>query len=128
MTDVNEAYAPHIVDPDAPQPDMSSEEIRDFADKVAEMYPELVRKPATPAMVAKLTVAQWAKHFADTDRKLIDNAIRSGLIGGLDNTEIARKVIGSLQLNGIDGATEITRQQIIRLARVAVAPRKVRGK
>jgi hypothetical protein len=79
-----------------------------------------------PKQIARLTVAQWAKYFAEKDRTLIDNAIRGGVIAGLESTEIARKVIGSLQLNGLDGATENTRQQIMKLARVAVARRKKR--
>jgi hypothetical protein len=70
------------------------------------------------------TISEWAHFFSQQDRALIDNAIRSGVIAGIDNTEIARKVIGSLELNGIDGVTEITRQQIARLGRVAVSPRK----
>lgn len=76
------------------------------------------------------SLAQWAAAIADADAKRIDNAIRTGLIGGLDNTEIARNVIGSLQVRGVDGVTEITRQHVIRLGRAAIKPlirRKARG-
>jgi hypothetical protein len=68
------------------------------------------------------SLAQWAQAIATDDAKRIDNAIRIGLIGGLDNTEIARNVIGSLQLRGVDGVTEVTRQHVIRLGRAAVRP------
>lgn len=65
------------------------------------------------------SMAQWAAHMVATDITRIDTAIRNGLLGGLDNTEIARKVVGSLRLRGVDGATEITRQRIIQLAKAA---------
>ena len=73
-----------------------------------------------------LTLAQWAAYFAKTDVARIDNAIRTGLIGGLDSSGIARKVVGSLGLNGVDGVTEITRQQIRQLARRALRAAKMR--
>jgi hypothetical protein len=76
------------------------------------------------------SLAQWASWIAATDQKVVDNAIKIGLTGGLDNTEIARKVIGSLELRGADGATEVTRQHIIRIGRAAIKPlihRRTRG-
>lgn len=76
-----------------------------------------------PVQLEGFSIAQWAHYFSTQDRGRIDAALRSGLVAGLDNTEIARKVIGSLQLLGIDGVTEITRQHIARLGRVAIFPR-----
>jgi hypothetical protein len=70
------------------------------------------------------TLAQWASHMATTDLTRIDTAIRTGLLGGLDNTEIARKVVGSMKLHGVDGATEITRRRIIQLAKAAARETK----
>lgn len=77
-----------------------------------------------PAPLAGMTVAEWAHYFSQMDRQRIDMAIRHGLISGLDNAEIARKVVGSLQLLGIDGVTEITRRHIAQLGRIALSPRK----
>lgn len=96
------------------------------AEAEAELPPELQwdLRGRVPAEMAGFTIAEWASYFSKMDRERIDTALRSGLIAGLDNTEIARKVIGSLALNGIDGATEITRQEILRLARIAVSPKK----
>ena len=70
------------------------------------------------------TFAAWAAYFAQSDIARVDGAIRSGLISGLDNTEIAAKVVGSMKLRGVDGVTEITRQQIARLGRVAIKRRQ----
>jgi len=73
------------------------------------------------------SLARWAAFFAKTDIARIDNAIKTGLIAGLDNTEIARRVIGSIGLRGIDGVTEVTRRRIAELGRLALKERKGRG-
>lgn len=77
-----------------------------------------------PAGIRGMSMARWASYFANSDTARIDNAIKTGLIAGLDNTEIARKVVGSASLNGVDGVTEITRQQIGRLGSAALNPRE----
>ena len=76
------------------------------------------------AKVLGHTLATWAAYFVKTDLARIDNAIRTGLISGLVNTEIARRVIGSVGLRGVDGVTEITRQQIAHIGRIALKPRR----
>ena len=73
-----------------------------------------------PFKVGKFSIAQWAAFMAQDDRSRIDNAIRSGLIGGLDNTAIARKVVGSAGMRGVDGVTEVTRRRIAHLGRAAI--------
>ncbi len=83
--------------------------------------------PAKIRLIDGHTLAQWAAYFVQQDAARIDTAIRTGLISGLDNMEIARKVIGSLRLHGVDGVTEITRQHISHLARTAIKPRKARS-
>ncbi len=127
MTERELTY-PWVEDPDAPGDIqvMSEDEADAAAESIAESYPDLVKLPPTPKMLAKMTISAWAKHFVEKDRALIDNTIRNGVMAGRDSTEIARQVIGSLQLNGVDGTTEIIRQQILKLARVAIAPRKRR--
>lgn len=74
--------------------------------------------------VRGVSFAQLAAFFIEEDLARIDNAVRSGLIGGLDNTEIGRKVIGSMGINGIDGVTEVTRQRIAHLGRMSVKPKR----
>jgi hypothetical protein len=70
--------------------------------------------------VLGLSLAPWAHHFIREDARNIDNAIRTGLIAGLDNAEIARKVVGSMGLNGVDGVTEFIRHKIGHLGRAAI--------
>jgi len=81
-----------------------------------------------PFRVAGNSLAAWAAYLARDDKSRIDNAIRSGLIGGLNNVAIARKVVGSAGVRGIDGVTEITRQRVAHLGRAANKRRILRKK
>ena len=71
-----------------------------------------------PIMGQSLDV--WAREFVKSDLEGINTAIRVGLVNGLDNVEIARKVVGSMAMNGIDGVTEYTRHKIGHLGRAAI--------
>ncbi len=72
------------------------------------------------------SIAVWAKTFAEKDTASIRTAIVSGLSDGLDNTEIARKVVGSMGMNGVDGVTEFTRRNIAHLGRAAIKESRAR--
>lgn len=69
-------------------------------------------------------LATWARAIVQQDAQRIATAISVGLSAGLDNTDIAHSVIGSRRNNGIDGATEITRQHIYRLGHGLLQKRK----
>lgn len=73
------------------------------------------------------SLAMWAKTFADKDATLIKQAIVSGLSDGLDSTEIARKVVGTMGLNGVDGVTEATRLHVAHLGRAAIKESRLRS-
>ena len=66
------------------------------------------------------SLATWAQYFAKYDLANIETAIRTGLIQGLNNLEIARKVVGSMGLQGIDGVTEYTRHKIASLGKMEI--------
>jgi hypothetical protein len=72
------------------------------------------------------SLATWASTLTTHDAMMIESAISIGLTSGDDNTDIAHRVIGSRRLNGSNGATEITRQHIIRLGRGYLRKRKSR--
>lgn len=71
-------------------------------------------------------LATWARSIAQQDAQRIATAISVGLTSGLDNTDIAHRVIGSRRNNGADGATEVTRQHIYRLGHGLLQKRKSR--
>jgi hypothetical protein len=73
------------------------------------------------------SLAAWAQEFAREDARNIDTAIRVGLTEGHKSDEIARKVVGSMGMNGIDGVTEYTRHRMGHLGRAAILA-IVRGK
>lgn len=71
-------------------------------------------------------LAAWAQNIAAMDAERIHTAISVGLTAGEDNTDIAHRVVGSRRLNGSNGATEITRQHILRLGKGLLHSRKGR--
>ena len=85
-------------------------------------------KGLPPPEFSGYSLAQWAAYFAADDAARIDGTIRAGVISGQSAPEIARKVVGSANMNGIDGQTEITRRKIARLGVAAIKPPKVRRK
>lgn len=72
-------------------------------------------------------IATWARDIAYQDAERIHTAISVGLTAGEDNTDIAHRVVGSRRINGVNGATEITRQHILRLGKGLLHKRKVHG-
>lgn len=80
----------------------------------------LVRSRIGDVKIMNQSLAVWAQAFARLDLETIRTAITTGMINGLDNTEIARKVVGSLALNGVDGVTEFTRHKIAHLGRASI--------
>ena len=87
-------------------------------------------KGVPPPEFSGFSLAQWAAYFAADDAVRIDGAVRGGVLSGLGGPEIARKVVGSANMNGIDGQTEITRRKIARLGVAEIRPpirRKKRG-
>lgn len=72
------------------------------------------------------TLAAWAQNIAAQDAERIHTAIGVGLTAGEDNTDIAHRVIGSRRMNGVNGATEVTRQHVIRLGKGLLHYRKSR--
>ena len=88
----------------------------------------IVRSRLGDGPVLEKSLAAWAQYFAREDLKNIRTAISTGLIAGLDNTEIARKVVGSMGLNGVDGVTEFTRHKIGHLGRAAIKASIMRKK
>jgi SPP1 gp7 family putative phage head morphogenesis protein len=66
------------------------------------------------------TMKQWADQLAEADQQRIMNEIRIGLIEGQSIADIARRIVGSAQYDGVDGATQITRNNAEAITRTAV--------
>lgn len=88
---------------------------------------ERIRKKYAPALkIHGVRLSAWARNIAAQDAERIHTAIGVGLTAGEDNTDIAHRVIGSRRMNGVNGATEVTRQHIIRLGKGLLHKRKTR--
>lgn len=66
------------------------------------------------------TLKQWADGEARADIERIHQQIRIGMAQGEDVNAIARRVVGSSSLKGVDGATAITRRNAEAITRTAV--------
>lgn len=128
MTDL---FYPWLTDPDDPADIPIPADPAAAAKAIFAMFPELVDHsndgPLARAKRLKIldaTLAEWAARFAAADAHRIETAIRTGLLSGMENTEVARQVVGSQRLAGVDGVTEITRRHIAHLARVTLKRRK----
>jgi|SRR5687768_13570431 len=66
------------------------------------------------------TLKQWADKIAVDDIRRISNQVRLGMMAGEDSATIARRVVGSARLLGLDGVTEITRRNADAITRTAV--------
>lgn len=84
--------------------------------------------PATATLVSLVNtrpfegqaLRQWAKSIERADLQRIEAQIRIGLVQGESSQAIARRVVGTARLRGVDGATEITRRQAQAITRTAV--------
>lgn len=83
-----------------------------------------VRSQRGDLPIMDISLAKWAHRLAKMDVEAINSTVRAGLAGGLSNTAIARRVIGSLSKNGADGATQFTRHRIVHLARSSIRAQK----
>lgn len=65
------------------------------------------------------TLRQWTDRLSREDLDRIMGTIRTGLLEGASNREIARRVVGTRSLRGTDGVTQITRQAAETLTRTS---------
>lgn len=66
------------------------------------------------------TLRAWSKDIRRADISRIEGQIRIGMVQGESSPAIARRVVGTVRLNGRNGVTEITRRQAAGLTRTAV--------
>lgn len=63
---------------------------------------------------------EWARDIQRADLARIEAQIKIGMIQGEGSPAIARRVVGTARLRGVDGVTEITRRQAAAITRTAV--------
>jgi hypothetical protein len=120
---VAEKSVPTAADPRGPNDDDSEEHEHDAGAWAKHRVRTGQKKPIK---IHGHELAHWARNIAAQDAQRIHTAISVGLTAGEDNTDIAHRVIGSRRLNGSNGATEITRQHILRLGKGLLLKRKSR--
>lgn len=66
------------------------------------------------------TLKEWASSLRRTDLQRIEDHIKIGVVQGETGQQIARRVVGTYNLKGADGVTEITRRDAASITRTAV--------
>ncbi len=66
------------------------------------------------------TMRTWANSIARSDLARIEQNIRIGMVQGETGPQIARRIVGTKSLRGVNGTTEITRRQAAAITRTAV--------
>lgn len=83
-------------------------------------HPRQLKAIATARPFQGRLLKEWAERLEDDDIRRIHNAIQAGMVAGEGSDAIARRVVGSARLSGIDGVTEMTRAQVQGVVRTAV--------
>ncbi len=65
------------------------------------------------------TLRQWSKNVARADIDRMNSQIQIGLIQGESGQQIARRIVGTVKLNGTDGVFEIARRDAAGITRTA---------
>ncbi len=66
------------------------------------------------------TLKEWARTVQTKDLRRIEDQIKIGLVRGETNDVIARRLVGTKRMKGVDGALQLTRNELQSLARTAV--------
>lgn len=66
------------------------------------------------------TLGSWAKKVADDDISRIAAQVKIGIVQGETTQSIARRIIGTAKMKGMDGVTQITRRNAEAITRTAV--------
>ena len=66
------------------------------------------------------TLKEWASSLRAADLRRIEDQVKIGLVRGEPGPDIARRIVGSVAKNGMDGATQITRNNAQAITRTAV--------
>jgi SPP1 gp7 family putative phage head morphogenesis protein len=66
------------------------------------------------------TLREWSAKLQQEDIRRMEAQIRLGLAAGEDSSTIARRIVGSARLKGLDGVTEITRRNAAAITRTAI--------
>lgn len=82
--------------------------------------PSLLKALATENPFEGRTLKEWSRGIREADIRRIMDQIKIGMVQGESSQAIARRVVGTARLNGVDGVTEITRRQAAAITRTAV--------
>ena len=82
--------------------------------------PELIKGIATGTPFQGKVLKDWASTLKATELSRMEDQIKIGLVQGEGAASIARRVVGSFELAGSDGVTEVSRRNAVAITRTAI--------
>lgn len=120
---VNEAWLEELTALAAAEPATVSKIITTISPVVVETVlppPRLLEALVKSKPFQGRVMKDWIKTLRDEDIRRIEASVQIGMAQGESNSDIAKRVVGTAQLRGTEGVTEITRRQAAALTRTAV--------
>lgn len=66
------------------------------------------------------TLKEWGDSLKKTELQKISDQLNIGMVQGESSSALARRIVGSYELGGVDGVTEVTRRNAMAITRTAV--------
>lgn len=82
--------------------------------------PEMLETLVTHTPFEGRILHEWAASMKATEIKRIEDQIQIGMVQGETVDQIARRVVGSFELGGVDGVTEMSRRNATAITRTAI--------
>lgn len=82
--------------------------------------PELIKGIATGTPFQGKVLKDWARTLKASELSRIEDQLKIGMVQGESSAMLARRVVGSFELVGSDGVTEVTRRNAAAITRTAV--------
>lgn len=82
--------------------------------------PELIKAIVEGTPFEGKVLKDWAASLKRSELSKIEDQIKIGMVQGEGPEQLARRVVGSFELGGVDGVTEVTRRNARAITRTAV--------
>lgn len=121
--EVNEAWAEELVALSKAEPEFLAGIVATVSPVVVDTIlpsPRLLRSIALSRPFQGRILKGWAANIEAEDIRRIHNEVQMGMTASETAQQIARRVVGSAKLKGVDGTTQITRNNAAAITRTAV--------
>lgn len=120
---INDEWVAQLNELAAKEPEFLANSVKTVVPVVLDLAlppPDLLRAIVKSRPFEGRTMREWADGIANADIARIEQQIKIGLVQGEPSADIARRIVGSARMKGVDGVTQITRRNAEAITRTAV--------